>query len=507
MKYNSNARSSAICANYEGEKSYVMSPELELYTAVVTSSMDRSFYETKDSREVRMVRLLQKVDPVFVAKLAVYARTKMNLRSIPLFLLVELAKIHNGDSLVSSAVSKTVLRADEITELLACYQWRNESGKGDKKLGKLSRQIQNGLKMSFNRFDEYQFSKYDRKKAVVNLKDALFLVHPKAKDDAQQMIFDKIASGSLDVPYTWETRFSVLGQKHFGSEGDKMLAFRKLWEELLDSGKLGYMALLRNLRNILNSNVSQEHISRLCRRLSDPVHVAASKQLPFRFLSAYKEIKNCRSVYSSSVLSALEQAALASAANIDGFGPETGVLVAADVSASMMHPVSMNSSVELYDIAILLSMILKSRCASVISGMFGDKWKVINMPQSHILANTMEMRRREGEVGYSTNGYKVIDWLIKEDIRMDKVMIFTDCQMWNSLYSDAHIETLWKKYKSVYPGAKLYLFDLAGYGRTPLRIEKNDVFLIAGWSDKVFDVLSAIEKGESTLSEIRKIEV
>ena len=167
----------------------------------------------------------------------------------------------------------------------------------------------------------------------------------------------------------------------------------------------------------------------------------------------------------------------------------------------------MNSSVELYDIAILLSMILKSRCASVISGMFGDKWKVINMPQSHILANTMEMRRREGEVGYSTNGYKVIDWLIKEDIRMDKVMIFTDCQMWNSLYSDAHIETLWKKYKSVYPGAKLYLFDLAGYGRTPLRIEKNDVFLIAGWSDKVFDVLSAIEKGESTLSEIRKIEV
>ena len=485
MKYNSNARSSAICANYEGEKSYVMSPELELYTAVVTSSMDRSFYETKDSREVRMVRLLQKVDPVFVAKLAVYARTKMNLRSIPLFLLVELAKIHNGDSLVSSAVSKTVLRADEITELLACYQWRNESGKGDKKLGKLSRQIQNGLKMSFNRFDEYQFSKYDRKKAVVNLKDALFLVHPKAKDDAQQMIFDKIASGSLDVPYTWETRFSVLGQKHFGSEEDKMLAFRKLWEELLDSGKLGYMALLRNLRNILNSNVSQEHISRLCRRLSDPVHVAASKQLPFRFLSAYKEIKNCRSVYSSSVLSALEQAALASAANIDGFGPETGVLVAADVSASMMHPVSMNSSVELYDIAILLSMILKSRCASVISGMFGD----------------------EGEVGYSTNGYKVIDWLIKEDIRMDKVMIFTDCQMWNSLYSDAHIETLWKKYKSVYPGAKLYLFDLAGYGRTPLRIEKNDVFLIAGWSDKVFDVLSAIEKGESTLSEIRKIEV
>ena len=36
----------------------------------------------------------------------------------------------------------------------------------------------------------------------VKLKDALFLVHPKAKDDAQQVVFDKIVRDELAIPYT-----------------------------------------------------------------------------------------------------------------------------------------------------------------------------------------------------------------------------------------------------------------------------------------------------------------
>ena len=65
-----------------------------------------------------------------------------------------------------------VARADEITELLAYYQMANERFKA-KKLNKLSRQIQKGLAMAFNKFDEYQFAKYNRK-ASITLKDALF---------------------------------------------------------------------------------------------------------------------------------------------------------------------------------------------------------------------------------------------------------------------------------------------------------------------------------------------
>jgi hypothetical protein len=218
-----------------------------------------------------------------------------------------------------------------------------------------------------------------------------------------------------------------------------------------------------------------------------------------------------KSSFAAKVLSALEAAVKASVENMEGFDHNTNVLVAADVSGSMQHPVSAKSSVQNFDIGILLSMLLKSKCASVVSGMFGDTWKVVNLPQDSILANTLEMHRREGEVGYSTNGYKVIEWLIANKVRMDKVMIFTDCQMWDSEHRrgwfnyEKAINDYWHKYKAENPEAKLYLFDLAGYGQTPLNLVEPDVYLIAGWSEKVFDVMNAIDRGEDALSEIRKI--
>ncbi|MBR0324480.1 MAG: TROVE domain-containing protein, partial [Bacteroidales bacterium] len=197
MKFNNNIKEVNKIENYEGGEAFVMSPELELYSAVVTASLEDKFYEKNNFFMNRIVELISKVDPMFVAQLAIYARTQMHMRSVPLLLLVELAKIHRGDDLLSRAVEKTVLRADEITELLACYQLRNDSGNGAKKLAKLSKQIQFGLQRSFNKFDEYQFAKYERDSAEVKLRDALFLVHPKAKDDTQQIIFDKIANKNL----------------------------------------------------------------------------------------------------------------------------------------------------------------------------------------------------------------------------------------------------------------------------------------------------------------------
>ena len=65
----------------------------------------------------------------------------------------------------------------------------------------------------------------------------------------------------------------------------------------------------------------------------------------------------------------------------------------------------------------------------------------------------------------------------------------------------------WNKYKALAPKAKLYLFDLAGYGQSPLKSVGNDVALIAGWSDKVFDMLEAIENGGAVIEQIRKIEL
>jgi hypothetical protein len=92
---------------------------------------------------------------------------------------------------------------------------------------------------------------------------------------------------------------------------------------------------------------------------------------------------------------------------------------------------------------------------------------------------------------------------------MDKVMLFTDCQLYNTSSTKGdHIHALWLRYKAeVSPNAKLYLFDLKGYGQAPLQILRNDVYLVAGWSDKVFEVLAALENGGSALDAINNIEL
>ena len=161
MSYNSMIRTRVV--NHERAMAYGMSAEMELYSAVVTSLISDKYYEKNTKRMDRIATLVEQVDPLLVAQLAIYAREEMYLRSIPLFLIVQLARVHNGDNLVSRTIERVVKRVDDIMELLACYQMCNANEDAGKKLNRLSRQIQNGLKCAFNNFDEYQFAKYDNR--------------------------------------------------------------------------------------------------------------------------------------------------------------------------------------------------------------------------------------------------------------------------------------------------------------------------------------------------------
>jgi hypothetical protein len=139
--------------------------------------------------------------------------------------------------------------------------------------------------------------------------------------------------------------------------------------------------------------------------------------------------------------------------------------------------------------------------------MFGDTWKRISLPRGPVLRNVEEFYRREGEVGYSTNGYLVVKDLRQRREVVDKVMMFTDVQLWNSRGDGGTLAQEWAEYRrTVAPNARLYLFDLAGHGTAPLEVRpETGVALIAGWSDKIFDVLTALDNGGSALTEIEAI--
>ena len=514
--------------NFGGDRAFNLPIDLELYSLICTSMLSGTFY-TPNTNDLlnRIKSRIRKVDPEYVAKLAIYARENMYLRSIPMVLAVELAKIHKGDSLVRKLVSRIVQRADEITELLAYYVKANSRSNENKSkirsdmyeipkvLFGLSKQIQKGLAQSFTKFDEYQFAKYNRD-AEIKLRDAMRITHPRPLNDEMSSLFKKILTNTLSTPYTWETELSKAGQESRNK--------KEVWEELIDSRKVGYMAVLRNLRNILQADVSEGHIEKVAQYISNTKAIEVSKQLPFRFLSAYRvlvgepirrwsgddrkeELPSSQKL--SIILEALEDAVKTSVKNIPMFMNEN-VLIATDVSGSMQCSVSSKSVVQNFDIGTMLAMLLRHKCATATAGMFGDTWKVVNFPGDNILYNANEIHKREGEVGYSTNGWKVLDWACKSSERYDRIMIFTDCQLWDS--TGAHqgrgaMNKFWTIYKEKNPNSKLYLFNLQPYGTSPIDLLDKNVSLISGWSDKIFNVLDGIEKGKEALEEINKIEL
>lgn len=541
--------------NYEGDSTFNLTPELEFYSKICTTALMPTFYVPSTNDQLNSIKtLIRKLDPEFVAKLAVYTREKMYLRTIPMVIAVELSKVHSGDNLVRKLTERVIQRADEITEILAYYakankkNWEVDVKSGiTKKLGRLSKQLQYGVADAFDKFDEYQFGKYNRK-GEVSFVDALCVTHPKRHSQERRELYQKILDDNLAVPYTWETVISEAGQT-----GRPM---KEAWEELIDSKRLPYMATLRNLRNMLKHKVSTEHIEKVCNYISSPVAVKRSKQLPFRYLAAYRILTGgpLRSRYSQGwgyrsndesvrtveydsdhvdmICDALEDAVKVSIENIPIYAHER-VLLATDVSSSMQSPLRIigespqreqrrrnsdeGSIIEQYDIGAVLAMMLASKCEQATVGMFGDTWKPVGFPTRDILKNANEIHKREGEVGYSTNGYTVLEWAIdvynRKGVVFDRIMMFTDGQLWDSTgrYQGGNrYHRLWKEYKqNINPDAKMVLFNLNPYGQTPVPVESvaSGAYVISGWSDKIFEVLYNLEQGESALSAVKEIKL
>lgn len=292
---------------------------------------------------------------------------------------------------------------------------------------------------------------------------------------------------------------------------------KEVWEELIESRKVGYMALMRNLRNIIQAEVSDEHITMVCNYLSNETAVLNSKQLPFRYVAAYRMLTNDQAPimkflgrdYGDSVvddprlgqiLQALEVAINISVQNIPMFDQNENILIATDVSGSMCTPVSERSVINYYDIGAILAMMIHKKVAKSVTGLFGDHFEAFAFPKDNILQNCSKIYDLEGRVGYSTHGYKVLEYANNSNHKFDRIMIFTDTQMYGE-----PIQQEWNKYKASNPNAKLYIFDLSGHGKSPISLRDNNVHLLAGWNDRVFDILNSLENGQDVIEKINSI--
>jgi 60 kDa SS-A/Ro ribonucleoprotein len=214
-----------------------LSIEQQLRRTVMSCMLwEKEFYEDGKTIADRITELAAKAKPAVVASLAIEARDEFNLRHVPLLLCVLLLKHgENAKDLIADTIAHVVRRADEPGELLSLF-WKLNGRKA------MPRQMRLGLQRAFKKFDAYQLAKYDRNSAV-KLRDVIKLVRPKPDNDNQSALWKQVKLNELAAPDTWEAALT--------SGADKKETFTRL----LTEGKLGYLALLRNLRNMATAGV------------------------------------------------------------------------------------------------------------------------------------------------------------------------------------------------------------------------------------------------------------
>ena len=431
---------------HEGATTYKISDLQQLRRSVMSCLLwEKQFYEDGEDIADRIYKYSQLVPAATLADLAYETRTQGNLRHVPLVMLSALTKTGAGSSLPGDTIAKVIQRADELTEFLAVHAKVN--GVGPDKLKKiLSAQAKKGLAQAFQKFNAYQLAKYNRGEAI-KLRDVLFLCHAKPKDDDQASVWQKLIDGTLESPDTWEVNLSA-GE-------DKCATFTRL----LQQNKLGYIALLRNLRNMEEAGVDRKLVKDaiLARK-------GAERTLPFRYVAAARA--------APSFEPELDQALKVAISQLPKLKGETVVLV--DHSGSMMDRLSSRSDLTRFDAAAAL--------ASVVTG---DDIRVFSFTN-----DTVEVPYRTGMAGIAaiSNAQHWGGTYLGAAIRhvtaavpnMDRLIVITDEQSHDTVVAPK--------------GAKNYMINVASY-KNGVSYNK-DWTHVDGFSENVLKFIYELEASD-----------
>lgn len=523
----------AFARTHQGGQGYVRNAKSELFLLAVTNFVgEDTFYENAKNRDDRYVQLIHQAalkDPLWLHEMLYWLRTEANMRSASIVGAAEFVKARldagvdgaavlnvDGVGVSRSVVNSVLQRADEPGELLA--YWASKYGKTFPK--PIKRGVADAAKRLYN---EYALLKYDTDSKGYRFGDVLELVHAAPADgkawqaDLYKHAIDRrhnrptdmlelhkstdlnmiFANHTLrwmvntkkeytallnpdllkDAGMTWEDTLSLAG-----NNVDKA----RLWEALIPS--MGYMALLRNLRNFDEAGVSDQVAQVASAKLSDPEQVAKSRQLPMRFLSAYRAAPSLRWSY------ALEQALNHSLVNVPKVRGNTLILV--DTSGSMDQSFSKDGTLKRWDAAALFGIALASRCekAEVVSFSSNQMYysdapgpKTRSFPTIYG-ESVLKSLDRWMNSGYFLNGGTDTEGAIRKHLtnEHDRLVILTDEQAHYGNVDDA-----------VPANVPLYTWNLAGYeyGHGPSGEGNRHTF--GGLTDKGFSMINLLESGRN----------
>lgn len=500
---------------------YAYEDKSALFLLAVNSFFgQKKFYETAkagDDRFVNLVRKIAPADPKWMYDFLTWLRNGANMRSsavvgsVEASLVTKAANQAGSDKGWSRRLANAGLgRADEVGEAVAYYFSKYP---GTQIPISLKRGLADQLTWDIN---EYTASKYGSANSgkEYTLDRLINLLHPKPSAPWQSDLFGYLVArryGEVEIPASlglfgarnYLTTMPLAERRRVVGSGEGAALFRaagmtweqvagwlqgpmdaKAWESIIPS--MGYMALLRNLRNFDEAGVSNTVAQAVAWKLGDPEQVKRSKQFPFRFLAAYRAAPSLR--WASALSAALD----ASLSNIPKLPGRTLVMV--DTSGSMDVSFSEHSEMKRWDAAALFGIALALAGNQVDLVSYSNQGRVFGVRKG---ADVLGELTRWGREGYNLNGGTNTFGVLEQAYRAhDRVIILTDEQVNMSGYGGYGYCGV-KSLDQIVPADRhVFTFNLAGYarGHAPTGAFRHS---FGGLTDACFSLISMIEQGQA----------
>lgn len=499
---------------HEGAFGYEREPKVELFLLGVSCMVNEpTFYEKGDDRLKRLRDLTRKVtaeDPEWVQGFVPWLRNTGQVRTASIVVAAEYCAAMGpfGRRVINSAIS----RADEPAEVLA--YWTHVYGR------RIPKPVKRGVADAVRRlYRQRAAMKWDGTERAWRMADVIDLVHPKPVDDEQSRLFkwlidtrhkrddsrlvehvtDDLRLATIAEVYAWQQMPTE--ERRAWLEGGGRLPRAVTWERLsewLPGGmdaqawesvipNMGYMALIRNLRNFDKAGISETAVSKIKAKLTNPGEVRESRQFPLRYFSAYKAVNSVR------WHDTLEKGLALSLQNVPSFPGRTLVLV--DVSGSMFSRFSARSEAQNHEIASLFGVAVALRAENADLVAYSNDSHVIDLKhrEGADVLKFMEKCWSWSGAGGGTNTYQTVATHYNGH---DRVILLTDEQAHYGFGAERVMDTI----------PTLYTFNLLGYRPAHAKARPGH-YTFGGLTDTCFRLIDALEQlreGPAALEEIKQ---
>lgn len=478
-KFNSKSQPKTT-TSYEGGKVFERDAIEEWLNFLFSSYLENQYYENAEKQQKRFIELtdqmIEEYGADFVANAACFARDELGLRSISQLAAAILNKYQFQYKRLF--FSNFCQRPDDMGEIFAAIDSLNN---------KRSHAVVRGFADYLQTLKPYTLAKYKMLGKDYNIYDIINICHPKPTKAIQDLKDDKLKPAD-----TWETRISAAG-----TDQEKK---HQEWIDLVENKKLGYMALLRNLRNILEAAPCFKWVeNNLCPQIINKESIKRSRIYPYQIYSAYKALD----LAPDTLKAALEKAFMIACENLDALPGKTAVIL--DVSGSMDSSISDHSDITLKEVGAVFAVMYYIAGNDIDFIKFGNDAKRCILKSTYSPFQLVKKFTNNDQCGYGTCVHSAFELMNQS---YNRILLISDMQIMdpNDYYSWSSSSgvDVYNQYCKQYGPTHIYSFDLSNYHTQIANPNNPYVHLCTALNDKVFEFMKFIENDEKLVDYINQ---